>query len=522
MGSIKKLCILLTIVMLFTSVIGGCKSREKSRPSAADTGKSAAATAKTSPRAVTAARSTAPFKTGSGTGTESEIQGNVNTEEPDENMTGGDEETSGSGTGFAEDIRDLHGRTIRILVWRGAAAQPGSAFYEQEFHILYKSFKETEQRFNCKFEWVGMPTWNLEITNTILAGKGPYDIYLMNHYVMFPQYVARGWALPIDEYYDFKNDPKWNLPENKDSNYWNGKKYAISDAAMAPGYALWYNRDLLDQSGVSDFWTYYDQGRWNWETFLEAMINLTHDVNGDGLLDQWGIAEGTWAGFMISNGGQPMDMTDPLNPKFNMFDAKCMKALSFVSELYFIHNVIPTEYSALRGSSFNAMFTGKIASYAYHSAYGNRLAQEGIKNIGWVYMPKGPDADDYYIRTATLPDAYTVFPYAENKEDLVAAFQDAFAYWNPNKSCYTTPEDKLKLDFDNPALYFPDDRARQLYLTGSLNTRCCYLLNFGMGDNWMESNLYSKLRTRQKTVISGLEALAPLAQNLIAGRIGGT
>ena len=47
--------------------------------------------------------------------------------------------------------------------------------------------------------------------------------------------------------------------------------------------ALYYNKDLFDQYGVD-----YPDDSWDYDDYLQAMIQLTRDRNADGIPDTWG------------------------------------------------------------------------------------------------------------------------------------------------------------------------------------------------------------------------------------------
>jgi multiple sugar transport system substrate-binding protein len=50
-----------------------------------------------------------------------------------------------------------------------------------------------------------------------------------------------------------------------------------------PGWAVYYNRGMFDRAGLP-----YPEESWTWETFLDISRKLTQDLNGDGILDQYG------------------------------------------------------------------------------------------------------------------------------------------------------------------------------------------------------------------------------------------
>lgn len=63
-----------------------------------------------------------------------------------------------------------------------------------------------------------------------------------------------------------------------------------------------YNRDLLDRAGIA-----VPAADWTWDDFLRAARRLTRDRDGDGRLDQWGVAfdrrPAIWIPWIWSGGG---------------------------------------------------------------------------------------------------------------------------------------------------------------------------------------------------------------------------
>lgn len=75
--------------------------------------------------------------------------------------------------------------------------------------------------------------------------------------------------------------------------------------ALPRGYApvmVAYNRDLLDAAGIA-----YPTEDWTWDDFLRTAQRLTRDRDGDGRIDQWGVAfdrrPSLWLPWIWAGGG---------------------------------------------------------------------------------------------------------------------------------------------------------------------------------------------------------------------------
>jgi multiple sugar transport system substrate-binding protein len=105
---------------------------------------------------------------------------------------------------------------------------------------------------------------------------------LANSY--FPRFVEKKALLPLDTYIQRdKGGIDWNdfYPEALMGCEAEGHIYGLPvDIA---GWAIYYNRGLFDMAGLP-----YPEDSWTWDTFLDVARKLTQDLNGDGILDQYG------------------------------------------------------------------------------------------------------------------------------------------------------------------------------------------------------------------------------------------
>jgi multiple sugar transport system substrate-binding protein len=99
-------------------------------------------------------------------------------------------------------------------------------------------------------------------------------------------------------------------PAAVEAGSYQGRLYSII-RDFYPGPAMfYYNKDLFDKAGIA-----YPTFDWNWDKMREAANALTLDTNGDGKLDQWGLAFEvwivTWLHWIWSNGGDLFSKTRP-------------------------------------------------------------------------------------------------------------------------------------------------------------------------------------------------------------------
>src|SRR5699024_9680853 len=117
------------------------------------------------------------------------------------------------------------------------------------------------------------------------------------------------------------------------ANYtWEDATYGVPDRSGA--MVLYYNKDLFDEAGVE-----YPTAEWDWDTFLEAAQALTDPSKGQygyGGVGWWP----QWFSLVAQNGGHVLD---PETGAPNVNSPEAVEALQFAYDLYFTHEVAPTE-----------------------------------------------------------------------------------------------------------------------------------------------------------------------------------
>jgi multiple sugar transport system substrate-binding protein len=273
-----------------------------------------------------------------------------------------------------------------------------------------------------------------------------------------PQYMidlAEGGALAnLEQFY--ASDRGFNIslyyPQALATGKWKGVQYGIP--AHAHTHALFYNKDLFDQSGVS-----YPDNTWNWDTFLAAAKKLTKQT-GD-MITQFGCE---WSGYfswyvmyqsgtqLLNESGTAMGITtDTAN------------AWQWLASLRWEHHVVPrpgesgsffegtaammwgghwTKMSLRNSVKFDwdveelpyGLTRGTILSPALYTIYSRtkhpRESWELVKyltyNPGMLALVKGGEIIPV-VRNATLLEAFmSVQPPFNNQ-----AFLNSFAYAYP-------------------------------------------------------------------------------------------
>ncbi|SFI83889.1 multiple sugar transport system substrate-binding protein [Bosea sp. OK403] len=185
--------------------------------------------------------------------------------------------------GFASSAALAQGKVLKFVSWqkdeRGVGDWWGS---------VIKEFEATHP--GVKIEWTKVERGAYADTmTTLFAGGKPPDIVHLASFE-FQKFADNGWLEPLDGYIkDAKLDMKgW---AGQDTCIFN--KQTVCTMMLYFGYFLAYNEEMLRKEGL--------EVPKNYAEFLVAARKLTKDLNGDGIIDQFGTGHETKGG-----GGQYM------------------------------------------------------------------------------------------------------------------------------------------------------------------------------------------------------------------------
>lgn len=451
-SKLMRMFALIVTIATFSSMVVGCGGNGDSSSKASDTASSPNSEVSTlegnSEGEASANESDAPTESDS---TANDSKNNTSKDNTGNGTSIGTSsgQQSGSKT-FTEPVYDLKGRTIKIVTEQDYTDRTKDT-------VFNKSIKATEKKFNCKIvfvkntDYVGIVK---QLKSDSQSGKATYDAAIFRGYDIEPYLANTGYILKLDEYYDFKNDPTWQVEQVKDLGWFKGHRYGIPYSPNEYGYGIWYNKDMLSKAGIPDLWTYVNDGNWTWDTFrkvCKTFMLKQGDTNNDGKRDNYAFTStDPWLDFISTNNASLLKFDKNGKPSIALDSENAIEALQFIADLHNVDHSVPNgeELKNLgTDSPFGAMFTGKVAMYSCHARYGRALQDMKIKNIGWVYYPKGPKASDYVVPSGTQPDMAVVPAKVSNPKEIVAVVQDALAYWD------TSREEKIAFSAKSEELF---------------------------------------------------------------------
>lgn len=171
-----------------------------------------------------------------------------------------------------------------------------------------QNMRSIEQRYNIQLYYRNM-LWEGVITSintSIMANSPDADVYMVDLQFGIPA-VLNNYAYSLE--YILKESPEASKIEEKYLDIFSeegsdviktlqitsdGLTYLFAaNSIELGGYALGYNKNLIDQNGLEDPYELYMDNEWTWDTWLNQMITITQDLDNDGTTDQWGF-RGSW------------------------------------------------------------------------------------------------------------------------------------------------------------------------------------------------------------------------------------
>lgn len=248
---------------------------------------------------------------------------------------------------------DTGKKTKEISAWLPAKAPEGND--KELWTEIVKPFEE-EHNVNVNFEFIPWNDYEAKYASAIQMGNGPDVGYL--YLEMFPDYIDSGLVEDLEPY----------LTEEDYENYIYMEKGKVWDKVyglvldIGNPVAVYYNKDILDSLG--------EQAPETWEDLERIAKAATQDTDGDGKIDQWGLAQGwgqtfsqdlvwNWYSFLFQAGGDNFDA----DGKVILDQDAAVETAAFLNNLKNVDNVIPEDcMSQTNGEMFaNYFLTGKAA-----------------------------------------------------------------------------------------------------------------------------------------------------------------
>jgi multiple sugar transport system substrate-binding protein len=243
------------------------------------------------------------------------------------------------------------------------------------------------------FEVTTQDQYNEKMIANMTAGDLPDVFYVGPSAVR--SYADNGYIVPLDQYVDASTiESIWGTTQEiyryDGTNVGTGDLYALPKDLSC--FAFAYNQDLFDEAGLE----YPDpENPYTYDEFVEVCKALTKDTDGDGEIDQWGVANADQFGmtpFLYSNGVKFLndDMT-----KVNVANNDALKeALTFYTNLT-IDGLTPSVEQDTALGGYQRWLDGQVGFYACGTWDVAAFMDEATFPYKWNLCgwPVGPSGD---------------------------------------------------------------------------------------------------------------------------------
>jgi len=342
----------------------------------------------------------------------------------------GEETAQGSDAGN-ETPMDFKGQTVLIVSWRAFdAPRPG---FSKSNDLWNENCQAVARKYNAKIEFdtgISATTYYNQLISTVMAGVKFADIAIGHTDNIFPTYIKQNIIRELTEY--IPKDGYWQT----DTVAWFGKVYCMKSNYLsldAPYFTL-YNNEIFEREGLPDLQELAKNGQWNWAALLDLALRATKDFNGDGIIDQWGLANNNVVQYLqAGNNVLPVAYEDGKYVS-TLTQKNFIDTLQFMYDLFNVHKVIGSNMDGF-AANIVAMTSGEL--WNCRGIYG-----KGMRSYRLAPVAKGPAASDYV--SMSFADAMAVIPTTASFEtgDLVRLYTEACNNWESDNPYYMDPRTK--------------------------------------------------------------------------------
>ncbi|MBE2201339.1 MAG: sugar ABC transporter substrate-binding protein [Anaerolinea sp.] len=243
---------------------------------------------------------------------------------------------------------------------------------------------------------------------TDFAAGTPPDVTLMN-YRRVAAFAANDLLEPIGPYLEASDliQPDDFYAVALESFRWQGTVMCLPQNISS--LVVYYNEDLFDAAGMP-----YPPDKWTWDEFVATAKALTRDLDGDGVVDQYGIGIDPslyrLAPFVWQNGGPIVD-NETVPTRLTLTRPPSLEALQWFVDLRQVHGVAPGRVEEAAQDSESRFIAGTTAMF-FDSRRGTPTFR-AIERFTWDVAPLPHSKTTAGILHS---DAYCLSRATENKE----------------------------------------------------------------------------------------------------------
>ena len=290
------------------------------------------------------------------------------------------------------------------------------------------TFKQvTGKALEIEYDVVDWQTMSKTLATRVMSDKAPDMVQWGSETVPF--LIQQNYFEPIADYINM-NDGLWT--DTKETNLLgfakDGKQYAIATDNMSYLRGFIYNKDMMEEADLPDPLTLYKQGKWNWDTFYDAVKELTVDSNKDGVPEVYGASISNWGFgmFLATTGKDIVTFNADGTITDNLGDPNFQRCADYIKKLGDL-KLHPETWNY--ADQFSKGKIAMVLDFAESAVNKALLPMKKAGKLGFVPMPKDPQANKYYIPGQTV---YTMIPKGAKNPQGTAAYLYFLRYLDKN------------------------------------------------------------------------------------------
>jgi len=248
--------------------------------------------------------------------------------------------------------------------------------------IIDKAIKRFEEKHkNVKIHYYSgilKDDYSEWFSKQVLLGKTPDVFMILSN--DFNQFASLGILKNLDELIakDESFDKNKYFQTALLSGEYHGIQYALPYETVPT--LMFVNKTLLEKEGIS-----VPSSDWTWDDLYDICRKVTKDINGDGIIDQFGIYNYDWLDAARTNGAVLFDENEM---KIHLSNEKVVEAVKFIKMLYELNqeqNVTQEDFD-----SGNVVFMPlSFADYRTYKTYPYKIKK--YLNFQWdcITLPAG-------------------------------------------------------------------------------------------------------------------------------------
>lgn len=271
-----------------------------------------------------------------------------------------------------------NGAKLSILIPGHNSKSTNAEFWQNP---VVKQFAEDYPELNVEWVTAGWDAWETKLLATISAND-PVDV-LNDGVNNNPKFAIKGITQPLNDYVNLEN-PNLHLNTMNSVFCYGGDYYvAVSETNVA---AVYYNKYLFDNAGLTTPTELYENGNWNWTTFVDAAKKLTSEKD-----NRAGFACNYPYILFGANGTSVLKLDEEFKYSLNIESEPMKHALELIQDGWYT-----SKWQHWEGDPWSAFYNGSAAMLCDFQWVEKNIidaATYGLVDFeyGVVPVPFGPD-----------------------------------------------------------------------------------------------------------------------------------